>query len=205
MRNLRQKNKLARRALLAGTAVLLLVSWGVTAPENRPPISNADPLVVHEWGTFLSVQGSDGVTLGGMVDSEEVLPSFVEQRGLPSWQRMLMFTKMETPVTYFYTNHPRDVQVRVDMPKGILTHWFPNVHSYGPKPNGPAPAAGSYLDWRSVHLIPPNHPQASRPNPLATFLLKDGREYSGIIESEDKAEVRLITGPSALTPIAQDQ
>src|SRR5436305_6855148 len=134
----------------AGLLLAGLGLWGVAAPApppptpDPPPPPSADPLVVHEWGTFLSVQGSDGVTLGGMVDSEEVLPSFVEQRGLPSWQRMLMFTKMETPVTYFYTNHPRDVQVRVDMPKGILTHWFPNVHSYGPKPNGPAPAAGSY-------------------------------------------------------------
>src|SRR5438445_12606677 len=179
MRNLRQKNKLARRALLAGTAVLLLVSWGVTAPENRPPITNADPLIVHEWGTFLSVQGSNGVTLGGMVDSEEVLPSFVEERGLASWQRSHIFSKMETPVTYFYTDRPRDVQVRVDMPKGILTHWFPTVCQYGPNPKGVA-AVGGYLDWCSLHLIPENHPQVRAPNSNATFVLQNGSVYFGL-------------------------
>jgi hypothetical protein len=35
---------------------------------------------IHEWGTFLSVQGSDGATLGGMVDPEENLPRFVRER-----------------------------------------------------------------------------------------------------------------------------
>src|SRR5262245_25219982 len=40
--------------LLAGLAL-----WGVAAPVPRPQSG----LVVHEWGTFLSVQGADGVTL----------------------------------------------------------------------------------------------------------------------------------------------
>jgi hypothetical protein len=31
--------------------------------------------------------------------------------------------KMETPVTYFYTDRPMTAFVKVDMPRGLLTHW----------------------------------------------------------------------------------
>src|SRR5205085_12568968 len=118
-------------AVLASTGCCLLASLALASPGHPSATASArSDLIVHEWGTFLSVQGSDGVTLGGMVDSEEVLPSFVEGRGLASWQRSRIYSKMETPVTYFYTDRPRDVQVRIDMPKGILTHWYPNVCQY---------------------------------------------------------------------------
>lgn len=120
----------------------------IDGPANKP-------LVVHEWGTFLAVQGSDGVTLGGMVDSDEVLPKFVETRGPESFRRAMMFIKMETPVTYFYTDQQRTVHVRVEMPKGLLTHWYPYVKSYGPNPSDlPATPEKSYLDWPNVHLQP---------------------------------------------------
>jgi hypothetical protein len=205
MRSLWQMNKSLLGAC-TGTAILVLVSWAVASPGHRSPAAtDPDPLIVHEWGTFLSVQGSDGVTLGGMVDSDEVLPSFVEERGVASWQRAHLFSKMETPVTYFYTKRPRDVQVRVDMPKGILTHWFPNVCLYGPKPTAGGPAEGGYLDWCNIHLIPENHPQAKEPNSTATLTLKDGKVCSGLIESEDGKQVLLATGPYSLLPIAKNQ
>ena len=167
--------------------------------------ADPDPLIVHEWGTFLSVEGSDGVTLGGMVDSDEVLPSFVEERGIASWQRAQLFSKMETPVTYFYTKRPRDVQVRVDMPKGILTHWFPNVCLYGPKPTAGAAAVGGFLDWCNIHLIPENHPQAKEPISTATLALKDGTVHFGLLESEDADKIQLVTGPYSVLPISKSQ
>src|SRR5262249_56800122 len=68
-------------------------------PRSGSSTSDAGSLVVHEWGTFLSVQGSDGVTLGGMVDSEEVLPPFVQTRSISAWKRALLFPNTETPVT----------------------------------------------------------------------------------------------------------
>src|SRR5262249_1380929 len=135
-----------------------------------------------------------------------ILPPFVEERGLASWKRAHMFSKMETPVTYFYTDQPRDVQVRVEMPQGLLTHWFPNVCLYGPKPSASGTAGtGSYLDWCSIHLIPENHPQAKAPNPTVTLKLRNGQMFSGLVESEDATQVRLITGPYALRPIAKNQ
>jgi hypothetical protein len=63
---------------------------------------------------------------------------------------------METPVTYFYTDRPREVQVRVDMPRGLLTHWFPAVRAFSPKPSDKpvAPSAGSALDWGAFQVMP---------------------------------------------------
>jgi hypothetical protein len=144
--------------------LLLAITWASAPPAVSAPPENKGNgnLIVHEWGTFLSVQGSDGVTLGGMVDSDEVLPPFVQTRGVPTWQRCRMCYKMETPVTYFYTDRPLDVGVRVEMPKGVLTHWFPEVYRYGPDPTRnraelKGDAAKSFLEWPGVHVIPATH------------------------------------------------
>jgi hypothetical protein len=138
--------------LLIGLLVALATAGAVPASNDEPA---QKPFIVHEWGTFLAVQGSDGVTLGGMVDSDEVLPSFVEARGPLSYARVNMFSKMETPVTYFYTDQPRTVQVRIDMPKGLLTHWYPLVAAYGPNVgNGQGKPENSFLQWKNVQLLP---------------------------------------------------
>ena len=91
-----------------------------------------------------------------MVDSEEQLPRFVAERALNNYSRAKLYFKMETPVTYFYTDRPRDVQVKVDMPRGLLTHWFPAVQAFGPPvaPRVKASGPGSFLDWGKVELFP---------------------------------------------------
>src|SRR5436189_4508743 len=102
-------------ALLTASCLLLLAGVGLALPKDEPqaapkeqiqpaeetPVEVNPKLIVHEWGTFLSVQGSDGVTMGGMVASEESLPPFVESRTFPTWLRTQFISKMETPVTYF--------------------------------------------------------------------------------------------------------
>jgi hypothetical protein len=40
--------------------------------------------------------------------------------------------KLETPVIYFYTDEPRDVQVDVDFPRGYMTRWYPDATEYTP-------------------------------------------------------------------------
>jgi hypothetical protein len=155
--------------VLLTTAAALTAFLAVAAAPGAPAPANGGTWVVHEWGTFLSVQGSDGVTLGGMVDSEESLPLFVRQRDLGGRSRASYYAKMETPVTYFYTDRPRDVQVRVDMPGGLLTHWFPDVDKVTPplplppasKWAEPTPvketlprSAGSSLDWGTFEVFP---------------------------------------------------
>jgi hypothetical protein len=147
-----------------GLTLGLVVLSPAKEPAKSAPSSPTQKLIVHEWGTFLGVQGSDGTTLGGMVASEEALPSFVEMRSWSTWDRVTMRSKMETPVTYFYTDRPMTVNVRVDMPKGVLTHWYPMVADFGPPaertPPGSQPAPHppeqfrSFLSWEKIELIP---------------------------------------------------
>jgi hypothetical protein len=110
-----------------------------------------------------------------MVDSDEVLPQFVEARGIATWQRARMHYKMETPVTYFYADRPMDVRVRVEMPKGLLTHWFPAVGPYGPNPTRNRETrnvAPSYLDWPAVHVIPNATQPAGKETQAPAFSLR---------------------------------
>jgi hypothetical protein len=150
--------------LLAGTA------GGVALPDpaRERPVKPRVGLTVHEWGTFLSVQGSDGVTLGGMVDSEEELPPFVRERSLGGQNRACFNMKVETPVTYFYTDRPRVVKVRADMPAGTLTHWYPHVRGLGPAltRTEKVTPGGSYLDWDAVELIPAGSSRDAKGEPV---------------------------------------
>src|ERR1041384_1206221 len=102
--------------------LVLLMAGAVIAAAPQPP---ARDLVVHEWGTFLSMQGSDGVTLDGMYHEEHALPGFVhglsrDQLHLPS-----AILKGETPVIYFYTKRAQKVRVEVRFPQGTWTQWYP--------------------------------------------------------------------------------
>ena len=89
-------------------------------------------LVVHEWGTFLGMSGSDGTSLDAMYHEEHALPGFVHGRARDQLRMPVMLLKGETPVIYFYT--PRTVRVRVgvDFPQGIWTHWYPQAALVNP-------------------------------------------------------------------------
>src|SRR5690349_1224244 len=86
-----------------------------------------DRLVVHEWGTFTSIAGKDGVALewrplNGATD----LPKFVHSmqatdKGLRHANGKAELTaavRMETPVIYFYANREMNISTKVDFPKG---------------------------------------------------------------------------------------
>jgi hypothetical protein len=148
--------------LLAALGAFVFSTFAVNAAGASPSIPAARApgkgrFVVHEWGTFLSVQGSNGVSVGGVVESEELLPKFVFARtDKRSWNRAFLRQKMETPVTYFYSDRPLEVKVRVDMPQGLLTHWFPAVRDTAPGQKGEKKdaGAGSFLDWGRFQILP---------------------------------------------------
>jgi hypothetical protein len=170
--------------------------WGTAHPLSKVKRVQKAPgyLAVHEWGTFLSVQGSDGVTLGGMVDSEEHLPGFVRERGLQGRSRDSINYKMETPVTYFYTDRPREVKLRVDMPKGTLTHWYPAVQEYDRRPPGKTPPTSSFLDWGKIELIPDTR---SAPAPA---LEPAGNSTWNFVRRTDAAFVKVANAGGADKP-----
>jgi hypothetical protein len=163
------------------TCVTLVVGTPPPSPGTVPtrtlssaanPAGNGEsPLVVHEWGTFTSFSGSDGVKLEFRPLVDQDLPRFV-LGGRQS--ALLLFTKpsiraiqrMETPVTYFYTPVERDVNVKVEFPEGLLTEYYPPVRELAPQREAvfwnPDPHStqsgetlkGGMLDWGQVHLIP---------------------------------------------------
>ena len=169
----------------AKRSLLLLLPLALLAP-GLAWRANADagpaPLVVHEWGTFTSMQGVDGVGLEGLQREEEALPPCVysraEVRDCPLRARGYKgletpvtgaTQKMETPVIYFHTKVPLRARVRVDFVDGLLSQWYPVSDRLGPPEGqrGGAPldvgAVGrSYLSWE-VDLQPGAEPPAGLP------------------------------------------
>ena len=92
----------------------------------------------------------------------------------------MLRVKGETPVTYFYTDRPRVVQVKVDMPDGVLTHWYPNVCRFGPRPTGKPEAAprNSYLDWCNVTLLPQGPALSDKEAELKTEIIVTNKGQS---------------------------
>ena len=98
---------------------------------------------------------------------------------------------METPVTYFYTDVPRTVNVRVDFPEGLLTEWYPAVEKldagkWTPEQafsKQPRRVAGqAFLDWGAVRLTPPDQFAAIRVRDA------DGRAIPASLPKVGKAE-----------------
>lgn len=111
-------------------------------------------LVVHEWGTFTSIAGKDGVALEWRpLNGASDLPKFVHtiQEGgdglrhrVPQGKSNLTASvRMETPVLYFYSDKEMDVSVKVDFPKGKITEWYPQAR-----------AVGTNIDWGRLKVMP---------------------------------------------------
>ncbi len=122
-------------------------------------------LVVHEWGTFLALNGSDGVTLDGMYHEEHALPAFVHARSRDELRLRTSNLKGETPVVYFYTDRPVRVQVDVGFPGGLWTQWYPQADFVGPSlvQAGSLPRArNGRIHW-TVDVMPPAMTRSSLP------------------------------------------
>lgn len=163
-----------RRVARAALAVLLVGVAFVTAPSAQEPSEppRAD-YVVHEWGTFTSMAGTDGVVLEGLHHEEEHLPKFVHDLArlaafapadgekLPASR---VTQKMETPVIYFYADAPMQAQVRVWFQNGVMTQFYPLPHTVTPELPvlQKARLDVSGIDWSSlvwdVDVIPRTQP-----------------------------------------------
>ena len=85
-------------------------------------------LIAHEWGTFTSFSGSNGVPVGFHPNNED-LPHFVYRQTNPVSKSGLLnlngLISMETPVVYFYADREMKVSLKVDFPRGWITEWYP--------------------------------------------------------------------------------
>jgi hypothetical protein len=134
-------------------------------------------LIAHEWGTFTSLQDSEGTTVEGLAHEEEALPSFVHGRAKTLFTQeaklfepspvptgphccikdaefipvagtpMTVTQKMETPVIYFYSQAPQSVAVDVDFPGGIITQYYPDVTSFSPPLGKVTSVANGHVHW----------------------------------------------------------
>jgi hypothetical protein len=101
-------------------------------PGGTGPQYPGNGFRVHEWGTNTVVVGSDGSLQRGLHHEEEDLPSFVYDRRKKEQVGQVADVKMETPVTYFYSDKPMTATVSVAFPKGVLSQWYPAVQSFYP-------------------------------------------------------------------------
>ena len=117
------------------TSLLLAVLTAVQLHFAAASSADGD-YVAHEWGTFTSVQGADGIQLEWNPLTVLDLPKFVYDRNRPhsrvkAGQNALLPIKlgfvtrqrMETPVIYFYSDREQTVDVTVNFPQGIMTEW----------------------------------------------------------------------------------
>jgi hypothetical protein len=165
--------------VLSILAFLAALAAASSTPASDPA---SDGLVVHEWGTFTSVQGSEGIALEGLQHEEEGLPAFVysrsKVRACPLRDRGYkglevdvahVTKKMETPVIYFHSPEACRVRLRVCFQKGLLSQWFPVTDLLGPPEkdagNGPLDVSKvekSFLEW-DVDVLAPGQGERDLP------------------------------------------
>jgi len=149
-----------RKLSLAACAALLAA--GALAVRAASPTPG---LVVHEWGTFLAMNGSDGVTLDGMYHEEHALPGFVHARGREELRLPTSNIKGETPVIYFYSDTPVRASVQVKFPSGIWTQWYPQARLLGPslvQTGSLLHPQNGWISW-DVDIVPPSQPHGTLP------------------------------------------
>lgn len=153
-------------------AVLLVFAVSIS-DYYRPVATSVEAkeadLIVHEWGTFTTIAGKNGVALDWRpLNGPSDLPSFVYTEGENGFRGThrsggkgeIARVRMETPVIYFYTPKEMDVSVRVTFPEGKITEWYPQAgfvnNMFGPNQTGRTFANG--INWGTVKLLP-NHPE----------------------------------------------
>jgi hypothetical protein len=139
----------AKRWLLA----VLCLGISLVALLAGPPAAAAgDRLVVHEWGTFTSLQDEQGRELAGINIDDEPVPDFVHNlnpfllsrpvlsslhwqyrsKGAPRHHPQVTM-RLETPVIYFYPpstqREPLRIDVSVRFQGGWLTEFYPQAHA----------------------------------------------------------------------------
>src|SRR5437667_12521258 len=142
-------------------SIVLLISLGVifgvvklrrnSRASIRASSADQNDLVVHEWGTFTSIAGKDGVALEWRpLNGASDLPKFVytiqnHDEGLRHEPKanLTAAVRMETPVLYFYSASETDVSVKVDFPKGKITEWYPQARS-----------VSTSIDWGRLKCMP---------------------------------------------------
>ena len=166
-----------RRTLLPMAALTVLLA---SVPQGATTSERGAGLVVHEWGTFTSVLGDDGLPLTWRpFTASDDLPGFVYRLGpfhseaRRDWRSIKTSlsapARLETPVLYFYADQPLSVAARVRFPGGRITEWYPQAR-----------LTDEGIGWNAVEVLPgalgvfpdeatPNHYYAARETDAASL------------------------------------
>src|SRR5437016_6031816 len=120
------------------TLLTALLLTAVNAAIAGDAIKPRAAYTAHEWGTFTSVQGGDGVLRSWHPLETSRLPRFVYDWKNPGLDRAGLgvviggkmapsLQRMETPVIYFYSDTEQSVDVSVRFPLGYVTEWYPQA------------------------------------------------------------------------------
>ena len=172
------------RVLIATVLTITAAAWTGSASGSR-----AD-MIVHEWGTFLAMNGSDGVSLDGMYHEEHALPAFVHARSRDQLKIKSALVKSETPVIYFYAKRPQQVSVQVGFPGGVWTQWYPQASLVGPalaQVDSRARPRNGHISW-FVDVVPPDGAHGEPPATTADALWNHAREVdAAYVATADQA------------------
>jgi hypothetical protein len=123
--------------------------------------AGAAGLIVHEWGTFTSLQGGDGKLLAWQPLRLSRLPEFVYNWSRPGFERaasalpagggkftLMALQRLETPVVYFYSDREQKMDLTVNFPNGWITEWFPRADLVS------RVAEEGVICWSNLTLVP---------------------------------------------------
>ena len=132
------------------TLLAAVVAATMLCPQSPSLGKGNDGLIVHEWGTFTTLQDEDGRELSGINIDDEPVPRFVHDvnpallaspvltsthweyrmKGAPR-AHPLVTMRLETPVIYFYppkgVTEPFPIDVNVKFRGGWLTQFYPHA------------------------------------------------------------------------------
>lgn len=177
-------NRACSLVMLSMVAVLLS-AVGLSGGERESRLetkklpNSGDRLVIHEWGTFTSLQDEAGHSVVGVNTDDEPVPEFVHRisdlvpeptelapvykKGVPGSHRQVRM-RLETPVLYFYPpltprQSPLHANVQVGFRGGWLTEYFPQARVSAPgiqqgkfKYAGLSPKSMGTLEWNDLTI-----------------------------------------------------
>jgi len=191
---------LHKKATVIGTLTSVVAISGLLIAARPAP-----SYVAHEWGTFTSVQGGDGVLLDWCPLETSRLPKFVYdwKRPGPGQQPPVFLGKnvlvarqrMETPVIYFYSEGDQTVDVSVDFPQGRITEWYPRALVSGP--SSVPVSKQSRARWTHIEILPEKQNQA-----LASSLPLDnsGSHYFAARDTDSDYVKVVSSGSTKVSP-----
>jgi len=150
--NARNVSRLSWPAVATALALAVVALGWPDDSKAEPP--RDERFAVHEWGTFTSFSGSDGVP-AHFTPNYTDLPDFIYSQASPRETKIGRLERdgtisMETPVLYFYSERNLKASVKVEFPRGWITEWYPFASI---PPAAGARAPGQSIRW-DVQLLP---------------------------------------------------